>query len=363
MSRRKRILIIGAGAVGRGFVAPLISNDATSIDFMDNNDLVVNSLSTRDRYITAFCTGDTYQLITVHYNQILRPENITNVSEYDAVFISVGVSNYLDYASLLQHAREVVVLENTRASDSNLRNNSSNNRIYFGIPDVITSNTAPSKLLHIDPLCLVSERGELVLPNTVSHCGDDNNVCLLDSTEFEYRWACKFFIHNTCHAIVAFLGAIKNYTYIADAMRDARISIAVENAMAVLRDAISVQGLVPRNTATEYMDRELHRFRNPLLHDPISRVARDPLRKLAPDDRLVQALHVVKAAALDVRAIVLGINAALHCWERKLSIDVRSLREPNLLREQVLRETCGMHDDTLIDMILNTSAVSYLSES
>ena len=40
------------------------------------------------------------------------------------------------------------------------------------------------------------------------------------------------------------------------------------------------------------MNKELKRFENKLLFDPISRVAREPLRKLRSDNRIILALRL-----------------------------------------------------------------------
>ena len=70
--------------------------------------------------------------------------------------------------------------------------------------------------------------------------------------------------------------------------------------MFVITEALIDQKMVDKNDAKNYMERELRRFRNDLLHDPISRVARDPLRKLAPEDRLIQALNLVNKSNLEI---------------------------------------------------------------
>ena len=41
-----------------------------------------------------------------------------------------------------------------------------------------------------------------------------------------------------------------------------------------------------------YSEKELQRFANKLLHDPISRVAREPFRKLGLNDRLIGAAQL-----------------------------------------------------------------------
>ena len=52
------------------------------------------------------------------------------------------------------------------------------------------------------------------------------------------------------------------------------------------------QKYVSNKFAKYYMNKEIRRFSNKLLFDPISRVAREPIRKLGKENRIVLALRV-----------------------------------------------------------------------
>jgi mannitol-1-phosphate 5-dehydrogenase len=77
-----------------------------------------------------------------------------------------------------------------------------------------------------------------------------------------------------------------------------------------------VRGIVARYGAAEGWLREhvrdlLQRFANRALADPVLRLARDPLRKLAPEDRLVGAARLAEAAGVAPRALAWAIAGAL----------------------------------------------------
>ena len=63
-----KILIYGAGAIGRGFLAPVFSNLGYEIFFVDNNKKVVNDLKSRSSYKTAFSKHDSYDVVEVNYS-------------------------------------------------------------------------------------------------------------------------------------------------------------------------------------------------------------------------------------------------------------------------------------------------------
>ena len=87
----------------------------------------------------------------------------------------------------------------------------------------------------------------------------------------------------------------------------------------------------------------LTRFGNKGLGDRISRVGGDPLRKLAPSDRLVGAVDLCKEQNIDYDPILSGIAAALR-FDAPGDPSASKLRE--LLETQGIRgflqEYCGL---------------------
>ena len=61
-----------------------------------------------------------------------------------------------------------------------------------------------------------------------------------------------------------------------------------------------------------YIDKIIERFKNPYLHDEVTRVGREPLRKLSISDRLVKPMLTAYEYNLPVDNLLIGIAAALH---------------------------------------------------
>ena len=344
-----KMLVIGAGAVGRGFVAPLLAAHSVAVDFVDTNPALLAAFSRRKSYLTAVAGPRGHVLTRVRYGRASSPEALTDVGQYDALFISTGPRQFLTCAPLLREARAVFVLENLRTAAVQLRAATGNARIWFGIPDVIVSSTAPPGLLARDPLCLVAEPGDLILEQGSDPLGLDTSVIWANPSELERHWACKLFIHNASHAVAAFLGTLAGHRLIHEAIIDPRIGAVVDNAIRSVTHAVIAHGMADEPFATSYMERELQRFRNPLLHDPISRVARDPLRKLGADDRLMQALKLVIAAGQDAYSIMTGIAAGLLCHAQTEGRPFGAGRRDEI----TLRKICGLSDGSLIRAILD----------
>jgi mannitol-1-phosphate 5-dehydrogenase len=90
----------------------------------------------------------------------------------------------------------------------------------------------------------------------------------------------------------------------------------------------------------------LLRFANRALADPVSRLARDPLRKLAPGDRLVGAARLVERHGIRPEGLSWGIAAAL-AYENPDDTHAMEL-QARLAREGltgILQSLCAIQED------------------
>jgi mannitol-1-phosphate 5-dehydrogenase len=123
----------------------------------------------------------------------------------------------------------------------------------------------------------------------------------------------KLFVHNLGHAACAYMGALKNKTFIWEAMK-------VKTALATANGAMVESGkaLLVRYPSewtweemTGHIEDLLERFRNKALGDTVYRVGRDLPRKLAPEDRLLGALRLQAASGVQSVFTERAIAAAL----------------------------------------------------
>ena len=61
----KKVLIFGAGAIGRGFLAPLLYKYGYKISFVDNNKELINKLKKRKFYTAAETTKENYNFTQI----------------------------------------------------------------------------------------------------------------------------------------------------------------------------------------------------------------------------------------------------------------------------------------------------------
>jgi mannitol-1-phosphate/altronate dehydrogenase len=178
----------------------------------------------------------------------------------------------------------------------------------FGIPDVITSNMASPESLAEDPLSLVTEDGVCFVDARASEAGGDCRY--VEEQELTRQWRAKLYLHNTPHAVAAYLGAIAGARYLHEAMRVERIREVVSGTMEEMAAMLVARfGLEPEFVRW-YADKELGRFSSELLYDPIDRVAREPFRKLGHRDRLLGAANLCLGAGVVPDNLLLGIMSA-----------------------------------------------------
>ena len=169
------------------------------------------------------------------------------------------------------------------------------------------------------------------------------------------HWRCKLFIHNAPHAITAYLGHLAKCKYIHNAMSELKISRIVHGAINEITQAVINANYATKKFAIFYKKKELKRFKNSLLFDSIDRVARDPIRKLSKDNRIVLSLKMCLFNKNLPHNIATGAKAALlynntKDAESKVLISLRK----KLGDSEVLEKICGIEKlDPLNNLILS----------
>ena len=119
-------------------------------------------------------------------------------------------------------------------------------------------------------------------------------------------------MHNMSHAITAYFGAIKGYTYIWEAAKDAEIKLIALRALTEISRAMSKEYGVPLDELLCFSENLLSRYENKLLGDPVARVGRDTKRKLSATDRFVGAARLCAKHGIAPMNILAGLAAGLH---------------------------------------------------
>ena len=129
---------------------------------------------------------------------------------------------------------------------------------------------------------------------------------------FDFFIRRKLFMHNMSHALTAYFGALKGYTYIWEAAADAEIKLMALRALTESSRALSKEYGVPLEELLCFSENLLSRFENKLLGDTVERVGRDTKRKLSENDRFVGAARLCEKHGISPVNILAGLAAGLH---------------------------------------------------
>jgi len=306
----KNILIYGAGAIGRGYIPWVFSPDRFVLSYVERDEKLRTEMSRAGKFKTFKTAGDHYEELEVHIGKCFAPgEEKDFLKTADAVVTAVGPRNILAIADALRGTKmPVICCENDPAAAETLRQVSGNNNVVFAIPDVITSNTASEQIRAKDSLGIITEDGKCFIDDRAREVGGECSY--IPEEELKKQWTAKLYLHNTPHCIAAYLGYFVGAQYIHEAMQHPGVREVVVGAMREMQKVLEAVSTLDKEFIAWYADKEIARFSNTLLFDPINRVAREPFRKLAPSERLIGAAQLALSAGVFPVYIGKGIMAA-----------------------------------------------------
>jgi mannitol-1-phosphate 5-dehydrogenase len=317
-----KIVIFGAGKIGRSFIGQLFGCSGYKIVFIDTDPVIVDGLNTRGSY-QVIIKGEKEEEIKVSNVQAIsafeRQKVIKAVSTAGILAVSVGKSALekvipviaagleLRYNQNSDCPLDIIIAENMRDAGDFFREHLAGilPKDYPLEKLVGLIETSIGKMVPImtrddldkDPLMVYAEpyntlildrRGfKSPIPDVKGLAPKDNIKAWVDR---------KAFIHNLGHATAAYFGFSKHTEaiYIFEVLDDAEVYYFTRNVM--LQSAEILQAAYPEdfrmNDLEDHIDDLLLRFRNRALQDTIYRVGHDLIRKLGSDDRFMGAVHL-----------------------------------------------------------------------
>ena len=350
---KKDIVIIGAGAIGRGYLPLVLNNNKYNFIFIDQNLKILNLFKKKKYYCSYKIKNNLYVKKKIfiksafHINQIAQLK-LKNLS---LCFVCIGPRNIKDIIFFLKTINApIIVCENDPETVNEIKKNIKNKKVFFAVPDVITSNTSPKKFLTKDQLSIVSEDGALYVEKGPKIYGEIK--FLSKKNLLKIQWTAKLYLHNTPHCIAAYLGAIINVKYIHNAMKNQFVRKIVEGAMNEMLKSLKLNWDISHNFLEWYAQKEINRFKNTLLFDPISRVAREPLRKLEINGRLIGAAQLCLYNGVFPNNILKGIVSAFMFENHQDADNHIELLQNSMSPEHFNQYILGLRAGEPLDLLL-----------
>ncbi|MFO7621689.1 MAG: hypothetical protein R6W81_10575 [Bacteroidales bacterium] len=384
----RKLVLFGAGKIGRSFIGQLFSRSGYKVVFVDINEHLVRELNRRQQYNV---------IIKAEKEEKLVVSNVRAVNAYDkkavakeitdtpVIAVSVGLRGLPDlfpvlaeglrarYASGNDAPVDIILAENMRNAGSYFRRELGLLLPdYFPLDDLVgLVETSIGKMVPImlkkdieeDTLQVFAEPYNTLIVDRNAFRGPVPEVEGLEPKENIRAWNDrKLFIHNLGHAAVAYYGNWydRSLHYTWEALEVPEIH---EFAKAVMMQASDIlmatwPGEFSAGSLTGHIDDLLHRFRNKALGDTIYRVGCDLFRKLGPDDRIAgpikMALTLKKPYDLILKVLLLACQfRAADENGNMMAEDIEFIRLYKKGLRAILTRVCGFDeksDRELIDL-------------
>ena len=335
----KKAIMYGAGNIGRGFIGKVFSDSGYEVCFLDIMQDVIDEMNRRGEYTVRIVSNEGETDTTVRPVRAVNStteQAVQEIADCDIMATAVGV-NILPrvapaiargvIARMEQSGRplNIILCENQLEVDVLMRGwlyacfNDEQKKwadenlglvepsIGRMVPPLTPEMRAKDKLLIcVEPYC------ELPVDRDAFKGEIPDLVGLVPYSPFEFYIKRKLFLHNGGHALCAYLGNLKGYEYIWQAIADPEIREAARASM-LARDHALIARFVEgvRENVESNVDDLLRRFQNRALKDTVARVGADPVRKLRRNDRVVGAALFCLEQGVDPSPIITGIVAAL----------------------------------------------------
>jgi mannitol-1-phosphate 5-dehydrogenase len=364
-------LIFGAGKIARGFIAHLLFLSGYTFAFVEADEALVYKLNSRGSYHVhvygapekdAVISG--YRAVSVNDSETIRAE----ISGAKAVFTSVGGKNLLAIAPMLADALQsihpniinVITCENWKQPSEILKK-----EVARCAPDV-TAGFAESVIMR----SAIEPTAEILANDPLAVCVSDYWHLPVDAGKlsvplpeiksvepienFSGFLQRKFYTYNAANGTASYLGALLGHTFIADAARDVRIIEVLRQVYRETGEALSKWHGIPMEDQMAFAGTSFDKLRDRAIIDTTERNARDPMRKLGCDDRLVGPAKMVLSYGITPDGLATAIAAAAYYQNEAdpSAVELLNIRERDGLAG-VLREVCKLEpDEPLYKLIL-----------
>ncbi|MBW7864858.1 MAG: mannitol dehydrogenase [Candidatus Hydrogenedens sp.] len=335
----KTAVHFGAGNIGRGFLGQLYFESGYRTVFVDVVEEVVSALKTRHAYPIEI-VGEESARIPVSNVDAVDGRDLEAVAAAvamaDIASTAVGV-NALPHivpglAEGLRRRLEaetpplnIIVCENLLHAGPFLRGKVLE-RLPEALHDALEARTGfveasigrmvpvmtPEQRAEDPLLVCVEAYCELPVDRDAFKGGIPEIAHLKPIANFGAYVERKLFVHNLSHAATAYLGHLRGHEFIWQAIRDNAVRERVEAATIESCNALALRRGLDRAALEEHRLDLIHRYHNRGLADQVERVARDPVRKLGREDRLVGGALQCLEAGITPQEIGFTVAAAMR---------------------------------------------------
>ena len=300
-------LHFGAGNIGRGFIGDLLHKSGYDITFVEVTDKIVRQLN-QDNFYELFLLDKNNKKETITGIKALSPlteeqEVIEEICKADLITTSVWADNLPKIAPVLakglrvRHNRGLLPVNVIACENALFASNILKELLVQYISTEILDEIAQFANTSVDRLALgrteneksvvdIDSAFELIIESKPLFRKEPIKGAIYVEDLHPYLER-KLYIVNCGHASLAYLGFVKGYPTVQDAIKDSEVKQNAINAMKESAKLLENKYGFSSEELNKKIDDSIERFSATFVMDDVLRVGRSPLRKLDPTDRLV----------------------------------------------------------------------------
>ena len=337
-----KLVLFGAGKIGRSFIGQLFSRGGYEVVFIDVFKPVIDELNLRHNYNI---------VIKSEQESVINIQNVRGVFAGDKekvleeiatariVAVSVGLNGLKSIIPLIAEGLikrdqnkgalplDIIIAENLRNA-AEFMHTELKKHLPESYPLGERVGLIETSIGKMVPIMLKKDMETDIL----QVFGEPYNTLILDKKAFKNpipeieglapkenmkAWVDrKLFIHNLGHATAAYLGYLSHPAsiFLYEVLSDPTLKENVRNTMLQAANILlkKYPGEFTIESLTEHIDDLLKRFQNKALGDTLFRVGCDLQRKLGAEDRLSGAIHLARELSLPYNLILKALVCGCH---------------------------------------------------
>ena len=377
--QRQKLVLFGAGKIGRSFIGQLFSNGGYEVVFIDTRKNIIDALNQHGHYKVIIKSEKEEILNITNVKGVYADDKqeVTNeIATASLLAVSVGLEGLDQIFPVLAEglikrqaidktrALDIIIAENMRNADSYFKKNLKKllpaeypfDRLV-GLVETSIGKMVPimqKKDLKEDILQVLAEPYNTLILNKKGFKNPIPAINGLSPKENMKAWVDrKLFIHNLGHSAAAYLGYVYNpgFIYLYEVLAVPEIYREVRETMLQAADILlnKYPEEFSQDQLTEHIDDLLSRFKNKSLGDTIFRVGCDLFRKLGPQDRLAGAIKTALELNLAYEKILCALVCGCHFRSRDeegrmLKADLEFIEFYRRGIKSVLTVLCGFNE-------------------
>lgn len=342
-----KIIVIGAGKTGRGFLGRLFREADKEIVFIDKNETLVKELQEKAEFEVRFFGGvrEPYR-VNGFEAYTWETENIKDVFESaELIFVSVGGQNLKDVgvelSKVLAKNRHyyIITAENASKPSETLKKAIGKENITVSESTVFCT-TIEDEGIHIN-----SENYPYLQCNAElleGYVPDIKTVKVI--SEFSNFLTRKLYTYNAASCVIAYLGWKKGYTNYADAANDEKILKLLDKNYEVTNRVLCEEFGYDIEDQREFALLSKNKFCDKTIVDTIARNARDPQRKLAAEERIMGPIKLMYKYGEDASVLEQTAAAAI-LYDNDGEDAWRKIKQEKTI-EEILTDICGVEKES-----------------